>query len=360
MSSTPPCSAITVFLHGHADIADSYGLVPIELLRHLAALGCPVNAHLRPGGKYKNLPDEFVEMTSRNLPSRGGIFIGWPTNFADHNHHGFSERPRIAITMFESSKLPTDWPDILNDFDAIVVPGKFCAELFRDNGITAPIHIVPLGVGEAYRPEGRSLHPDRPITFLTFADRGWRKGGMTAQNAFLRAFGDDTRYHLIIKYRQPLVRAECLNPNITLVQEDLTPEEMCQLYLRADVMICATRGEGFGLLPREFAATGGIALATNWSGTADDQEMWGWPLPYTMGDAVWGIGADPIVIGEGQWAEPDEVRISQYLRHVADNIDAFRQQALAKAPGVIEKYQWRKFAEGVLAVWQQVSERVAA
>jgi glycosyltransferase involved in cell wall biosynthesis len=360
---------INVFAHYSLNPYDSFGLIAVQLMRHLSEFGCTVNARVRPNMTIKNLPPDIEKIVAHPpFPATGGIFMGWPTTYAEHGREIF-EHPRIAITMFESSKLPPGWTDVLNDFDALIVPGQFCADLFRDNGITAPIHIVPLGINEIYRPVERSLAPalsdmeyrSRPITFITCGDRGWRKGGLTAMNCFLRAFGDDPNYHLIMKMRPGGgVAVECTNPNITWIREDMTEEELYKLYLRCDAMISTNRCEGFGLLPREFAATGGIALATDWGGTADDIEGWGWPLPYSLVNAQWEWPLDNHTGDMGQWAEPDQVGVAECLRDVAENIDGYRVESMAKAANAIEMYSWRRFSERVFEIWQQVSMGVPA
>lgn len=348
---------INIHAFNHFDPYDSYGLIACQLARHLTALGVPINAFRRPGAQFKNLPPDIEAIVSQdNLPSEGGIFLGFPTIFKEHGKTA-RQHPRIAITMFETTKLPSGWAEVLNDYDAVITPCHFCADVFRTEGITASIHVIPLGIGERYTLGERT--PDRPLTFLAWAG-SLRKGWITAKNCFLKAFGDDTNYRLVIKQRQTRVPFSLTNPNITWLQEDMSEEGLYRLYLDADVMIAATRGEGFGLLPREFAATGGISLATNWGGTADDLESWGWPLPYTLAPARWGDFSYVADQDTGLWAEPDEEGIVARLKQVAVNIEPFRRIACLQAPHVAEMYSWRKFAEGVLQVWEQVSERVTA
>lgn len=350
---------INLFAQAHFDYYDSYGLIACQLARHLTALGVHINALVHTGARFINLPDDIATVVCQpHRPAEGGIFLGYPTSYAGHGAAA-QQHPRIAITMFESSKLPEGWVDVLNSMDAVIVPGCFCRDVFRMSGVTAPIAVVPLGIGELYRYTERSI--DRPLTFLAFRDRGGRKGGVVAEQAFLRAFGEDMRYKLVLKGRTPKPgRAfTYTNPNIEVIQRDMSEEELYQLYLSADVLISPNMGEGFGLLPREFAATGGIALATEWGGTADDLSQWGWPLPYTLVKAEW--RGHPVFANQelGYWAQPHEEGIAQRLRIAAANIETYRTVARLRAGRVAEMYSWQRFAERVLTIWEQVSAPLA-
>lgn len=345
-------NAINVFLPGHADPCDSYGLIACELTRHLTGLGAYVNLMTLGERRHLNQSEDVAALAAQPFrPVAGGILLGWPITYGAHNalaHVG----PRVAVTMFESSKLPADWADILNTLDAVIVPSTFCVDVFKQSGVTVPIHRAPLGVGDIYQPYRRSLR--RRLTFMAFLDRGKRKGGLAAQQAFSLAFGDDPDYHLILKMRQPKVEHRLLNENMTMIQRDLSEPALYELYKTADVLINPNAGEGFGLLPREFACTGGVSLTTNWGGTADDIDEWGWPLPYRLVQADW-AGAKTL---EGQdlgvWAEPDIEAMAQVLTTVADKRQYYLPYAEQAALDVRARYSWRSFAKQVLDVYQGV------
>lgn len=347
-------TTITVYAPGHYDMADSYGLIACQLVRHLTALGTHVNAVGMGQTVMDSQPDDIRAVTSRPiLPSLGGIVLGYPTQYHQHSallFHG----PRMAVTMFESTRLPSGWAEALNDMDAVIVPSTFCQTVFRDSGVTAPIHVVPLGVGDIYQYKARE--DGRPLTFLAFFDRGERKGGMVAQQAFTRAFGDDMDYKLILKGRtaKPGRALVLTNANIEVIQQDYSEQGLYELYCQCDVLINPHKGEGFGLIPREFAASGGFALTTGWSGTADAISEWGYALPYRLERAHW--RGNKTLAGQelGHWAAVDPVALACELQTVAATWQWTRQLLPAKAQAARSLYSWRTFAEKVLAVWEEV------
>jgi glycosyltransferase involved in cell wall biosynthesis len=260
--------------------------------------------------------------------------------------------------MFESTRIPPAWVDPLNKMDAVVVPSEFCRDVFIDCGVTSPVHVVPLGISEVYRPA--ESRPDRPITFLAFLDRGARKGGIVAIQTFVRAFGESMDYRLILKGRAPRVPIQFLNPNIEVVQADMTEEELCKLYQRADVLINPHKGEGFGMIPREAAACGCIVLTTGWSGTVDNLPEWGWPLPYTMERADWSGARNLEGLPLGDWAAQDIPGITAILGDVVNNFDAYRDLSVARATNVRKLYSWQSTAESVLKIWRDAAHANAA
>lgn len=350
-------TTVTVYTPGHWDVADSYGLIACQLARHLTALDVHVNAVGMGHTVMDNQPPDVRAVTDRPIqPSLGGIVLGYPTGYARHSgllHAG----PRVAITMFESSKIPAAWVQPLNEMDAVVVPSWFCADVFKACGVTAPLHVVPLGVGDSYRYAPRPT--SRPLTFLAFMDRGARKGGLVALRAFGMAFGGDMRYRLILKERDQKRPTAVIDSNVEVVHQDMSEAELYQLYLRADVLINPHKGEGFGLIPREFAATGGIALTTNWSGTVDGLSRWGWPLPYTLERADWRGNTNLEGQDLGEWARVDANLVAERLRDVAANLQGYRVVAQDHAPYVPHLYSWRAFTEQVLAIWKDAAHDYA-
>jgi glycosyltransferase involved in cell wall biosynthesis len=332
------------------NIADSYGRVANELADGIEAYGVRVNRYGEDTPRAGERPHSL---------SLGGFLLAYPTNF---KHMGGLSNlgTRIAVTMFESTKLPPGWVDVLNTCAAVIVPSRWLIEVFQREGVTVPVHCVPLGVSEVYRKVRRRNDKKRPYTYLVIADRGNRKGWMMALDAFYRAHGENTNYRLILKSRNDL-GFRLNNANIRIITGDYSDERMAQLYARCDCMINPHRGEGFGLLPREFAATGGISITTDWSGTADDLPLWGLGVRIKGLVPAW-VGEEGLE-GNGLWADPDIDHLVEIIRMVADHRDHFARIAKINGEWVRDNYRWSAFARQSYRIYEEAvhaSHRVAA
>lgn len=324
------------------EAAESYGRIALELDKALTALGADVT----PIGGYSP-----AQAGRRIKLATGGILLGYPTLWELYTplvHHG----PRLALTMFESTILPKGWVERLNQAAGVVVPAKWLVDVFKDNGINVPIRSIPLGISETFfKPKRRDM--TQPFTFIAFADRGWRKGWWHATQAFVKAFGRDMNYRLILKVRNA-PQLSISNPNIEIIHDELDDAGLIELYHRCHVMVSANCAEGFGFLPREFAATGGLSLATNWGGTADAIEQWGVPIPYTLSPA-W--RDDQEWYGNlGMWAEPDVEGLSHLMRHVASEYSAYQDFAMRAAGYVSSHYRWSLMGQQVYGFWNALLE----
>jgi len=117
-------------------------------------------------------------------------------------------------------------------------------------------------------------------------------------------------------------------------------------------MIFSTKGEGWGWPCREFSATGGISLATNFAGTADHLDQWGIGIDYKLVKADWAGHNMFSKMDLGQWAKIDTGALAEQLVTIAENRDYYQRQAARLAPNVHRLYSWEAFARGALNVWE--------
>ena len=178
-------------------------------------------------------------------------------------------RFRILFTMFESSKIPDDWKDILKLADMVIVPSTWCQEVFGRAGVET--RVVPLGYDDKVfkyieRPERK------PFTFLHYDAFNTRKGHFEVFNAFEKAFGNSDKVKMIFKTTRPQISvplSPSQYPNIECIYGDVPQTELVDIINRSDCFVFPSRGEGFGTTPLEAMATGLPAIVPNAHGISE-------------------------------------------------------------------------------------------
>lgn len=253
----------------------------------------------------------------------------------------------IAHCMFEATGLPLHWAPALNRYtDAVLVPCAQNVSVFRNNGVNPPIYVVPWGIDPEDYPYTERVHRDAPYTFLWNGTGDRRKGWDVAYRAFRAAFEDRRDVKLVLHFRQfPKGISGCEDPNVEVVAGIQTRAELRTMLADADCYVFPSRGEGWGLPPREAAATGLPVLVTNWGGLAEGIEHYALPLPVARtSPADFGFWTDPL----GVWAEPDFDALVTWMRWCAAN----REVAAAfgrRASAWLQTYQtWDQSAQALL------------
>lgn len=180
---------------------------------------------------------------------------------------------RLIYTMFESDKLPEEWADYLNMADEVIVPSKWCAEVFAKSGVKASV--VPLGYNDrafVYIDRPIPIESGLPFTFIHYDSFNLRKGFAEVFKAFTEEFSPDEPVRLILKTAQnavaiPLMKSQY--PNIDTITGTLPEHELVDLLKQANCMVYPSRGEGFGITPLEAMATGLPAILPNEHGISE-------------------------------------------------------------------------------------------
>ncbi len=248
-------------------------------------------------------------------------------------------------TMYESTKLPKNWSERINEMcERLLVPTEFCKKLFMDSDVNIPIHVIPGGIDPYELPTIKDI-PDRPYTFMTLGDRGNRKGHDLVWRAFWDEFQDEEDVRLIIKVRggsindsgdvdrsgsdifNLLQEQNVLDPRVSFWREDVVDKK--QMFEVADCFVFPTRGEGYGLPPREAAARGLPVICTNWGGT-EGCENWALPLNYKMKQSLL----------NGLWAEPDLAQLRKHMRWCYENKYEAQGFGMASASWLRKNETW--------------------
>lgn len=257
---------------------------------------------------------------------------------------------QAALTMYETTRIPDEQVQNINKYvQGVIVPAPFLVDVFQESGVERPIYCVPGGIDADEFPilPKTNAERGRPFTFMALGDRGARKGWDTAWWAFVNAFGNREDVRFVVKARANNLREFDLigsDKRISIWREDV--DSMSDVFAQADCFVFPTLGEGYGLPPREAAASGLPVLCTEWGGTWD-VEHWGIPLEnYKMVDA----GLE----GGGKWAKPNVDELTQKMRWVYDNYTQARQEALQKAQWLRQHQTWLSSAAKLIAALERL------
>ncbi len=262
---------------------------------------------------------EFQQMLERSRPDATGTVLchaWWGENLARFG----SARDLFIKTVWETSRLPADWPDRLNHATAVIVPSPFNARVFRESGVRVPIEVVPEGVDpQVYQWQKRA--PERGLTTLVVGVFAPRKNLREAVAAWKLAFASDSDARLILKARFQLEPYVPDDPRIRVVDANEPTRGIAHWYRQADVLL-ALGNEGFGLPAVEAMAAGLPVVALDAEAQADTcADAAGLILP--VRPARWEPVTGPQFGPCGVRAIPDIEDAARQLRWVAEH----RQEA---------------------------------
>ncbi|GAB4184656.1 MAG: glycosyltransferase [Thalassobaculales bacterium] len=274
--------------------------------------------------------------------------------------------PRIACTVWESTRLPDNWLPPLLAADQVWIPSAWGRNILVDNGIPADrVKVVPEGVDPAL------FHPGVPPApflaakpgFKVLAVGKWerRKGLDVLIRAFERAFGERDEAWLVlacdnpfrsVDLRRELVAAGLRRPGRLLVVPPVArPEVFAGLYTACDLFCLPTRAEGWGLPIIEAAACGLPVVVTGWGGQSEFLGDWARLIGHRL-VPVDGIEFERADGDRGLWAEPDEDHLVALLREAHADRAAARARGRAGAAAVAAAFTWEhaaRTAHGLLA-----------
>lgn len=264
----------------------------------------------------------------------------------------FPGRRNVLVTSWAFNVLPAAVADDLKAADLVIVPSDYCREVFAAAGIAAAV--VPNGVAERFDFVDRSERehsPTRPFRFLYFATPTPRKGYRLAFEAW-HYFTEGPGCRLID--RAELVvhvstgtqnRGIVRRGGLTIDDRPLSDEQVVRMFAAADVLICPTLGDGFGMSAAEAARTGLPVLHSGAGGLRDlfDDET-GVLIPSRPDSNAWELRRSVDDIDLTNVAEATLVDVKRLAESMASMyIDRERRTHISRAASRrFESYQWPK------------------
>lgn len=180
---------------------------------------------------------------------------------------------RIIYTMFESTKIPDDWKEYLDSADKVLVPSKWCQEVFKKSGVESTV--IPLGFDNQvfkYYERMNKRKANKDFIFLHYNAFNIRKGFLELFKAFTQEFQKDEPVRLVLKTNLrsiPIPINKAQYPNIDIIHEEMPEKDLVSLIQKSDCFVFPSRGEGFGMTPLECMATGMPAIVPNAHGITE-------------------------------------------------------------------------------------------
>jgi glycosyltransferase involved in cell wall biosynthesis len=315
------------------DPCDGYGRQALNMLRALSNAGHDISP----------LTDEMLEMPVWAQRLAGVDWSGITISNVPGNSITSVPGRQWAFTMCEEDAVDPVWIKNINDHcERLLVPCPHNVQIFKGAGVTIPIHIVPLGLDAREYGPLPAAKRKRPYTFLAFADRGSRKGGSTALLGFGTAFSS-SKYpdvRLIIKTRAGEKLPAFGDERITHWAEDCA--NAVDLYAQADCLVFPSKGEGWGLPPREAVALGIPAIVPRHTGLEVGIDCWATVILEKQTLEESGMG--------GSWLVPDWREVSEAMFWCYEHREEARQKAIAGGEWLRKEQTWDHAAQIVTAL----------
>ncbi len=269
-------------------------------------------------------------------------------------------RRKLLHFAWEESNFPAEWVAEFNrSLDGLLVVSRFVRKVLIDSGVRIPIFVVGNGIDQVREatPEPVAVDLGPGFKFLHVSSAFPRKGVDVLLKAFTTAFDASDDVALVLKtfpnehHHVERDLAELLEgipraPRIVLLNRDLPPGQLLDLYRRCDALVAPSRGEGFGLPMAEAMVLGLPVITTGHGGVLEFCEPESsWLVDYTFAPARSHMG-----LFDSVWVEPKAEDLTRVLRRVASLPPEARRRAAAQARAVVERdHTWDRVAQRVTA-----------
>lgn len=278
------------------------------------------------------------------------LYYGSPPGFFyDHQY-------KIQMTQWESTLVPPHWVDHAKDYDEWWTANKFGADAFINAGVPSEkIHIYEHGV-DASMWTPRKRGENDVIRFLHVDSGSPRKRASLAIESFKKAFGNNPDYELTLKYshhdatEQDWFDKDILENygeweghNIRHIRENMSIEQLINLFHFHDVLIYPSEGEGFGLIPLQALATGMPVISTS---------RWCSYDKYFEDNIIEShLGVSDVVETYTRYGDvviPSLDSMINIMRYVVSNFDKQSDKFYNQIPEVVKDYDWQTRTNNVM------------
>jgi 2-polyprenyl-3-methyl-5-hydroxy-6-metoxy-1,4-benzoquinol methylase len=342
---------IGVAYYGHVFDASGYGHAARAYLHALHRAGVDLTVVDLAGNRARQVEDPLVaSLVGRSIDTDYHLFHGTPPLWANL---AFPLRNVIAMTVWETDTMPTQWRPVLTHAIDVWLPCEFNAKVFSV-ALGKPVFKLPHPV----IPVERNGHPGpaaieeweiRAGDFVFYAIFEWqdRKSPERTIEAYFRAFREDAGTILMLKTNPGAagVAARALQEmrartrsqaRVAIRAEAWSEDSIGALHRRGDCYVSLHRGEGWCYPLFDAASRGKPVIATGYSG----------PLDYLAADAHGLVRHTLTAVRQPyayyrpsmRWAEPDTAHAAEWMRTMRARPGEFYPRAEAAAKRLVDEF----------------------
>jgi ADP-heptose:LPS heptosyltransferase/2-polyprenyl-3-methyl-5-hydroxy-6-metoxy-1,4-benzoquinol methylase/glycosyltransferase involved in cell wall biosynthesis len=339
---------LSVTYYGHVFDASGYGNAARAYIHALRAAGVELSV-VDLSGHERQVRDDLVEgLVGRRIGTDFHIFHGIPHVWAQH---AFRVRNGIAMTVWETDTMPTQWRNTLNHVLETWLPCEYNVAAFQSLApkvAKLPHPVMPRN-GHHPLPDARVFLGVEPDEFVVYSIFEWqeRKSPLEQFQAYLRAFRASDRAVLIVKTNPAAADAAAIavaqaraetgsDARVEVRAEAWSDTEIEALHARGDCYLSLHRGEGWCYPLFDAACKGVPVVATAYSG----------PLEYLDGEHHQLVTYKLAPVEQRymyyhpamHWAAPDVGQAAERLRWVRDHREEAVRKAAEAAAGLNRRY----------------------
>lgn len=242
---------------------------------------------------------------------------------------------KVLFTMWETDELPARFVAWCDYYDQVLVPCEHNVELF--SRYHRNVKHVPLGVdGNAWHPVQR---PENPVFRIHAGGSLWGRKGLDLVVAACRLLRFDHELHIKLaphaRDNPPLDTM----PEVKFHREWMSQDDQLRFFNQADLWVCPSRGEGFGLIPLQAIACAVPTILTATSGQAQFAHF-----------ATGVVGHRKVAAGDtGRWDEADLEELAAKITDHYENLSSVRATAAKNAPLAAKAFSWQEASRKLVA-----------
>lgn len=282
-----------VVLKAGFDRFSGYGNDAVDMA--IALTKAEVDVLPMPTSILPGLPRAFLRLLEKDPRGRVDVEVQyappwqikpWQWDRGDRKRVGWSMWERLPLTRADLAGNGFPPEHIWQGLDLMLVTCPMNIEAFRNVDEATPLKVMPTGINGDDWPVVRR-EPQGPMAFLMTGMLVGRKAPFTLLDAWREVkqerpdFDATLTLHTLAPGLHPKI-AEAY-PGVTISERPLDRQGLIRLYHDHDVLVSVSRGEGMNKPAMEFMATGGVVMASDWSG----HQSWlhrdvAYPLPGTL------------------------------------------------------------------------------